>query len=63
MMDFGDNRLKKITRFLYKWMWCAVAHRKHRCWPRYPNSWHCRKCHACSEVFDIVLGNNKMGWT
>ena len=53
--------------FLWKWLFCAVFHRKYRCFPTvwgpeqakemgipyYPNLWHCDKCHPCGECFDI----------
>ena len=65
-MKFGDNRLKRITRFLYKWLWCSWVHKKHRCypvvWDAYDNSWHCMECHECGEALDIVIGAKKFGW-
>lgn len=63
--DFGDNRLKRITRFLYRWSWCSWVHRKHRCYPRFRgfNDWHCTKCHCCGEEVDIIiLKTDKFKW-
>jgi len=60
--SFGDNRLKRITRFLYKWLFCAWLHKKNRCSPSNPKSWHCTKCHPCGEEFDLVSGNKRMRW-
>lgn len=65
-MNFGDNRLKRITRFLYKWFWCSWIHRKHRCypavWDKNDNSWHCTECHDCAEGIDMITGAKKFGW-
>ena len=61
-MYFGDNRLKRITRFLYKWLWCSWVHNRHKCWPRDPSRWHCMKCHECGEGFDFLSGESKFGW-
>lgn len=52
-----------LLAFLWKWCFCFLFHRKHRCWPTVwgpeqakemgiefnPNYWHCEKCHPCSE--------------
>lgn len=61
-MEYGDNRIKRITRFLYKWLWCSCAHYKHKCWPRDPSHWHCLKCHPCGEGIDIILGEVVYKW-
>lgn len=61
-MKYGDNRLKRITRFLYKWLWCSLMHKKYRCYPRDYVRWHCEKCHRCNEAFAIVLDEQKMKW-
>lgn len=66
MMEFGDNRLKRMARFLYKWLWCSWIHRRKRCYPEVDKldikgPWHCRKCHKCGEIFDLYEGK-KLGW-
>ncbi len=69
-MNYGDNRLKRITRFLYKWLWCSWLHNgkevgnpKQRCYPRDPEGyWHCEKCHPCGEGFDFLTGEKNRGW-
>lgn len=60
--EFGDNYLKKITRFLYKGLWCSWVHHKYKCWPRDPDEWHCMKCHECGEGLDIISSKIKFGW-
>lgn len=66
MMEFGDNRLKRITRFLYKWLWCSWKHKRSRCYPEvnkpFSNKWHCHKCHDCGEGLDIICCGQKMTW-
>lgn len=61
-MNFGDNILKRVTRFIYKWTLCYFIHRKYKCWPRDPKNWHCMKCHPCGEVFDFLLEGKRCGW-
>lgn len=65
-MKYSDNRLKRITRFLYKWLLCSWLHRKNRCHPEVhlinPVYWHCNKCHGCGEEIDIVFNKKKLGW-
>ena len=55
-----------MLAFLWKWLWCSLFHRKHRCYPIVwgpeaakeigipcrPRYWHCCKCHPCGEWFD-----------
>lgn len=69
--EFGDSYPKRITRFLYQWLWCSWGHgvlnpkeRYSRCYPRDFgfSHWHCEKCHPCGEVFDIIIDGQKMGW-
>lgn len=57
-----------IEAFLWKWLWCSWAHRRHRCYatvwgpegaakmgiPYRPNEWHCCKCHPCGEWLDLI---------
>ncbi len=64
MMEFGDNRFKRITRFLYRWLWCSWVHRRKRrhCNPPNFDDWHCGKCHPCGETMDILCGDKKLGW-
>ena len=67
-INYGDHWLKRITRFLYKWLWCSWLHntkkyfwclwihRKHICWigpyVGNPYFWHCDKCHPCGPKDD-----------
>lgn len=64
--EFGDNYLKRITRFLYKWLYCSWKHKWFRCynevWIVDSNKWHCHKCHSCGEGFDILFKISKFGW-
>lgn len=66
-MKFGDNRLKRITRFLWKYLWCSWKHRKDKCYPEVWNRgldgpWHCMRCHDCGEAFDFICDEKEMGW-
>ena len=61
-MKYDDNRLKRITRFLWKYFWCIHRHDMHICFPRDKKHWHCRKCHQCMEGLDILLGKTKFKW-
>jgi len=67
MMEYGDNRIKRITRFLYKWLWCSWLHKRRRCYPEVwdrglDGPWHCSKCHPCGEGIDIFTGKIKFKW-
>ena len=67
MMEYGDNRFKRITRFLYKWLWCSWVHRRRRCYPEVwdrglDGPWHCPKCHPCGEGLYIFTGKIKFKW-
>jgi len=44
----------RLRRWLWKWAWCSLAHRRHRCWPRDPAHWHCARCHPCGEGIDML---------
>lgn len=63
--EFGDNRLKKLIRFFYKWLWCSWKH-GHKCYPKVwkikSHYWHCTKCHPCGEGFDFLMGTKTIGW-
>lgn len=52
-------RAGAIKRFWWKWLICAWAHYRHRCYDQkrrwWFEHWHCRKCHDCGEGMDILL--------
>lgn len=51
----------KVRCWLWKWLWCSWAHRRHRCYPEVwdrglDGPWHCAKCHSCwPEGLDKLL--------
>lgn len=72
-LEYGDNRLKRITRFLYKWLWCSWQCNSkkidgpNRCYPEVwgrglNGPWHCTKCHPCGEYFDWFTSDEIRGW-
>jgi hypothetical protein len=46
-------------KFLWKWLFCSWAHRRHRCYPEvwdlHSTYWHCTKCHECGSELDDIL--------
>ena len=43
-----------------KYCYCFLFHKKHLCYPDVSGKgakgeWHCRKCHPCGDVFDLLL--------
>ncbi len=41
--------MKRLTRFLWKHLYCRFFHWRERCYPQSPDYWHCHLCHPCDE--------------
>lgn len=63
-----------MVAYLWKWLVCSWAHRRHRCYPTVwgpkeaadmdipyrPKRWHCTRCHPCWESLEEAIAETKV---